>query len=226
MVPRRLIAPCIGLFALGGLQGLVGWWMVASGLVHRTYVAPERLAIHLGLAFILFILLIWTGLEALSGQARQGNPTRWRIWSLVFLGGVLLQCLLGALVAGNHAGQVYNDWPLMNGALWPADYGAGKGIWGAVAHNAASVQLHHRLGAYLLVAAGLTLAWSGWRARYLASEARTLALAVGGVVTLQVLLGIATLMAVAPLWLAMPHQMMALVVLALATGFAWRVRRL
>ena len=226
MVPRRLILPCIGLFAMGGLQGLVGWWMVASGLVHRTYVAPERLAIHLGLAFTLFILLVWTGLEAMSGQARQSNPTRWRIWSLVFLGGVLLQCLLGALVAGNHAGQVYNDWPLMNGHLWPADYGAGKGLWATIAHNAASVQLHHRLGAYLLVAAGLTIALRGWNARYLSPEARSLALAIGIAVLLQVLLGIATLMAVAPLWLAMPHQIMAVIVLALATGFAWRVRRL
>jgi cytochrome c oxidase assembly protein subunit 15 len=224
MVPRRLILPCAGMFVLLALQAAVGWWMVASGLVHLTYVAPERLALHLILALLLFILLIWSGLEAWSGKARQANPTRWRIWSLVFLGGILLQCLLGGLVAGNHAGQVYNDWPLMNGDLWPADY-AGKSLWATIAHNAASVQMHHRLGAYLLFAAGLALAWRGWQARYLAPEARGLALAVGAGVTLQALLGVATLMAVAPLWLAMPHQIGALVVLALATGFAWRVRR-
>lgn len=225
MIPRRLIVPCIGLFLLGGLQGLVGWWMVASGLTHRAYVAPERLAVHLGLAFTLFILLVWTGLEAWAGSARQASHTRWRVGSLVLLCGVLLQCLLGALVAGNHAGLVYNDWPLMNGNLFPADYGAGKGLWATIAHNAGSVQLHHRLGAYALFIAGIFTAVRGRQARYLGPEGQALALAVGGVVTLQALLGIATLMAVTPLWLAMLHQIGAVALLAVVTAFAWRVRR-
>jgi cytochrome c oxidase assembly protein subunit 15 len=127
-IPRRLIWRCAGLFVLGGLQGLAGWWMVASGLSERVSVAPERLSLHLGLALILFVAVVWTALDAFAGQPRQASVTRWRTGALVFLGAVFLQCLLGALVAGTDAGFVYNDWPLMNGHLWPQDY-AGNGFW-------------------------------------------------------------------------------------------------
>jgi cytochrome c oxidase assembly protein subunit 15 len=122
------------LLGLGGLQGAVGWWMVASGLSTRVSVAPERLATHLGLALALFVLLVWTALDAETGQPRQGNPTRWRAGSLAFLAAVFLQCLLGALVAGADAGLIYNDWPLMGGALVPHDYAADS-IWATLAHN-------------------------------------------------------------------------------------------
>jgi cytochrome c oxidase assembly protein subunit 15 len=107
------------LLGLGGLQGLVGWWMVSSGLSERVSVAPERLMIHLGLALALFVFLIWTALDAWSGSPRIEERTDWRGWALGFLGAVFFQSLLGALVAGNDAGLVYNDWPLMNGALIP-----------------------------------------------------------------------------------------------------------
>ena len=198
--------------------------MVASGLAGRVSVAPERLATHLGLALALFVLLVWTALDADAGQPRQDNPTRWRSGSLIFLGAVYLQSLLGALVAGAHAGFIHNDWPLMNGRLFPSDY-VGDGFWATLAHNQASVQFHHRIGAYLLLAAGLALAGLAWRARYLAAEARVLGLAVGGVVLLQALLGIATLMAGVPLWLGILHQLCAAILLGTATAFAWRVRR-
>ncbi len=224
-IPRRLIWRCAGMFVLLGLQAVVGWWMVASGLAGRVSVAPERLATHLGLALALFVLLIWTALDADAGQARQVNPTRWRTGALVLLGAVYLQSLLGALVAGAHAGFIYNDWPLMNGALWPRDY-AGDGVWATIAHNQASVQLHHRLGAYMLLVGGLTVAALAWRTRYLAPGARLLGLMVGGVVLLQSLLGVATLMTGVPLWLGILHQLGAALLLATATAFAWRVRRI
>ena len=223
-IPRRLIWRCAGMFGLLAMQAVVGWWMVASGLAGRVSVAPERLATHLGLALALFVLLVWTALDADAGQPRQDNPTRWRTGSLIFLGAVYLQSLLGALVAGAHAGFIYNDWPLMNGRLFPSDY-VGDGFWATLAHNQASVQFHHRIGAYLLLAAGLALAGLAWRARYLAAEARVLGLAVGGVVLLQALLGIATLMAGVPLWLGILHQLGAAILLGTATAFAWRVRR-
>lgn len=224
-IPRRLIWRCGAMLALGGLQGLVGWWMVASGLSERVSVAPERLAVHLGLALALFVLLLWTGLDAWAGAPRQGNPTRWRTVALVFLGAVFFQCLLGALVAGSHAGFIFNDWPLMNGALLPRDY-VGDSVWATIAHNAASVQLHHRLGAYLLFAASIALAVTAWRHRYLPQEAKQLGVAVAGVTLLQALLGIAALMAVVPLWLGILHQIGAVALLGVATAFAWRVRRL
>ncbi|MDB5431243.1 MAG: heme synthase [Caulobacter sp.] len=224
-IPRRLIWRCVALFGLGGLQGLVGWWMVASGLAHRVSVAPERLAIHLGLALALFIALVWTGLDAWFGQPRQESVTRWRIGTLVFLGAVYVQALLGALVAGNDAGLVYNDWPLMGGALWPHDY-AGPGLWATIAHSQAAVQLHHRLMAYALFVAAIVIAALAGRSRFIAPPARVLAYGLAAAVTLQAGLGIATLMTGVPVWLGVLHQAGAALLLTLATVFAWRVRRL
>jgi len=224
-MPQRLVWRCAGLFGLGGLQGVVGWWMVASGLSKRISVAPERLAIHLGLAFALLGALVWTGLEAWAGPARQGMRSPWQRRTVMLVGLIYLQILLGALVAGNDAGLVYNDWPLMNGALIPEDY-AGADLWATLAHSAGAVQLHHRLVAYLLTLVAIVLAWRAWRSQHLGCAAKVLAAAVGGVVVLQAGLGIATLMAGVPLWLGMLHQLTAAVVLITALALAWRVRRL
>lgn len=224
-IPRRLIWRCVGLFVLGGLQGLAGWWMVASGLSERVSVAPERLSLHLGLALVLFVAVVWTALDAFAGQPRQASVSRWRTGALVFLGAVFAQCLLGALVAGTDAGFVYNDWPLMNGRVWPQDY-VGDGFWQTLAHNQASVQLHHRLGAYAIALATVFLVALAGRSRTLAPESRQAAFIVGGVVLLQIALGVAALMLVVPLWLGILHQAGAVLLLAAATLFAWRVRRL
>ncbi|MBP7648314.1 MAG: COX15/CtaA family protein [Phenylobacterium sp.] len=224
-IPRRLIWRCGAMFALGGLQGAIGWWMVSSGLADRVSVAPERLAVHLGLALALIVLLFWTALDAWFGSPRQENPTRWRGVALAFLIGVFVQSLLGALVAGAHAGFTYNDWPLMNGALFPRDY-PGEGIWHTIAHNQASVQLHHRIGAYILFGCSIALGVFAWRHRYLAPQAKQLAIVAVGVTLAQALLGIATLMTGVPLWLGILHQLGAVALLGAATAFAWRVRRL
>jgi cytochrome c oxidase assembly protein subunit 15 len=112
----------------------------------------------------------------------------------------------------------------MNGHVWPQDY-AGNGVWQTLAHNQASVQLHHRLGAYALALATVVLLALALRSRGLARESRQAALLVGGVVLLQIVLGIATLMMVVPLWLGIVHQLGAVLLLAAATLFAWRVRR-
>jgi cytochrome c oxidase assembly protein subunit 15 len=223
-VPRRLLVRLAGIFALGALQGVVGWWMVASGLADRVYVAPERLAIHLGLAFALLGALVWTALDAWAGWARQTLPSPWGTRALWLVGLIFIQVLLGALVAGNHAGLVYNDWPLMNGRFFPADY-AGPGLWATFAHSQGAVQLHHRLMAYLLVVAAVVFGIGAWRSSYLARDAKLLALAVTGAVLLQACLGIATLMAVTPIGLAAVHQVMAALTLCIATAFAWRARR-
>ncbi|HEY3694131.1 COX15/CtaA family protein [Phenylobacterium sp.] len=223
-IPRRLVWRCVLLFALGGLQGLAGWWMVASGLDHRISVAPERLAVHLGLAFVLFIALVWTALDAFAGGARQTLPSPWGRRSAILLAMIYVQILLGALVAGNDAGLIDNDWPLMNGSLFPRDY-AGPGLWATIAHSQAAVQLHHRLGAYVLLIAAVACAAGAWRSRYLAPASKALALGLCGAVVLQAVLGIATLMTRVPLALGLLHQLMAALVLATATAFAWRVRR-
>ena len=224
MIPQRLMLRLGGLFLLGGLQGIVGWWMVASGLSQRVYVAPERLMIHLGLAFALLGALVWTALDAWAGWARQTLPSPWGRRGLWLTGLIFLQVLLGALVAGNHAGLVYNDWPLMNGRLIPEDY-AGPGLWATLAHSQGAVQLHHRLVAYLLTLVAVAFGVTTWRSDYLARDAKLLALSVTGAIVLQAALGVATLMLSVPLALGIAHQVLAAVTLCLAVAFAWRVRR-
>ena len=223
-LPRRLFLRLGGIFILGGLQGAVGWWMVVSGLAGRVSVAPERLMVHLGLAFALLGMLLWTAFDAWAGAARQTLPSPWGRRAAVLLGLVCLQILLGALVAGNDAGRVYNDWPLMNGHLLPDDYWTGS-LWASLAHNQGAVQLHHRLLAYLLAIVALALGIGAWRSSYLTREPRVLGLAVATAVLVQAGLGVATLMARAPLALSIAHQLTAALVFALVIAFAWRVRR-
>ncbi|HEY2750469.1 COX15/CtaA family protein [Phenylobacterium sp.] len=223
-LPRRLLWQFGAVILLLALEPLVGWWMVASGLDARVYVAPERLMIHLGIAFALLGALIWTALDAWSGRARQTLPSPWGGGALFLLGLIYLQILLGALVAGNQAGLVYNDWPLFAGHLLPGDY-FGAGFWATMAHSQGAVQLHHRLIAYLLLGVAVTMAVGAWQANYLAQETRWLAISVALLVSIQAVLGIAALMTRVPIGLGVGHQLTAALALSVAVVFAWRVRR-
>ncbi|HEY2050062.1 MAG TPA: COX15/CtaA family protein [Caulobacteraceae bacterium] len=223
-LPRRLLGRCIALFALGGLQGLVGWWMVESGLEGRAAVEPERLATHLGVALILFSALVWTALEAWSGQARGRRSEGWSLAGAIFAGGVFLQCLMGALVAGNHAGLIDGDWPLMAGRWLPEDYWQG-GFWATFVHGLSAVQFNHRIVAYAVFAGSGALAVAAARARRAPAVIRLLAFAALADVCVQVALGIASLRLNVPLALALAHQANAVILLAIAVSFFWRARR-
>lgn len=223
-VPLRLFWRCVVAFALGGLQGVVGWWMVYSGLADRTEVAPERLTVHLGLALIVFCFLIWTGMEAWAGPKRPFARDRWPLAAAGLASLVFLQILLGALVAGNRAGLIYNDWPLYAGRLFPSDYRDGS-LWRSLLHSLAAVQVNHRMVAYLLLIVVWTVALRAWRSWSLPRSISSTAMALAVLVTLQALLGIGTLMMRVPLGMALAHQMLAAVVLALAVSFAWRTQR-
>lgn len=225
-LPRRLIGPCLVLFALGGIQGLAGWWMVMSGFENRVAVAPERLATHLGLALVLLCALIWSALEAWSGPPPpDGKPVGgWRLASGLFVCIVYVQCLLGALVAGNHAGLTNNDWPRMAEHWIPIDYWQG-GIWATLAHGVAAVQFNHRVIAYGLLVFALGLAGVGVRSTRLDIGARALCAAAGALSLVQVMLGVATLVMIVPLPMAMLHQATAVVLLGLAAVLAWSVQR-
>lgn len=221
-IPRRLIMRCTVLLGLGGLQGLIGWWMVSSGLSDRVDVAPERLAVHLGLALLIFMGLIWTGLEAWSGESHSRSPVGWSRGAALLLAAIFIQCLLGGLVAGAKAGFVYTDWPLMNGAiLAPVDW-SGGGL--AFLHDQALVQFNHRIWAYGLLIGGTLYAVQAWRWR-LAEGLGAAAFVVAAALWLQALLGIVTLMNATPLGLGALHQAGAALVLAAATVNLWLVRR-
>jgi cytochrome c oxidase assembly protein subunit 15 len=227
-IPRRLIWRCAVILALVALEGFVGWWMVKSGLEARIAVAPERLATHLGLALLIFSVCVWTALEAWFGRTRAsfGADRRWVIGSMGLVALAYLQMLLGALVAGNKAGQLYTDWPLMAGKLVPKDYAhKGARFWETFAHNPAAVQFNHRLGGYLLFVAAVAFAVAVWRAPRTLAPIRQLALALAGVVTFQAGWGILTLHFAAPLGLSLVHQISAVIVLTTAIVLAWRVQR-
>ena len=221
-LPRRLIMRCLVLLGLGGLQGLIGWWMVSSGLSERVDVAPERLATHLGLALLIFMGLIWTGLEAWNGQERSRHPVGWSRGAVILLGAVFLQCLLGGLVAGAKAGFIYTDWPMMNGeVLAPVEWGRGAL---AFLHDQALVQFNHRIMAYVLLIGGTLYAVQAWRWR-LAEGLGASAFVVAAALWLQAALGVVTLINAVPLWLGALHQAGAALVLAAATVNLWLVRR-
>ena len=222
-LPDRLFWRVLVLFALGGLQGLVGWWMVASGLSERVDVAPERLATHLGLALVILMGAVWTGLEAWAGPEHSRSPAGWSRGAAMLLGVVFVQCLLGALVAGAKAGFVYTDWPLMNGAVLPPVDWAGLGVL-AVLHDQGLVQFMHRLWGYGLLVFVTVYAVQAWRWR-LAEGSGAAAMATAASVWLQALLGIFTLIHAVPLMLGVLHQAGAAVVLMLATLNLWLVRR-
>jgi cytochrome c oxidase assembly protein subunit 15 len=225
-LPRRLIWRVVVLFVLGGLQGFVGWWMVKSGLEARVTVAPERLATHLGLALLLYAALIWTGLEAWAGPRRQGEgrDTPLGLVAAVMAVMAYLQCLLGALVAGNQAGLVDNDWPLMNGRFFPDDYWLG-GLAHTLLHSRAAVQFNHRVMAYALFAMALATALTALGVQRLPGAVKALAGLLALLITAQACLGIMTLVHLAPLPLSLAHQAGAAIVLGVSVAFAWRARR-
>ena len=227
-IPRRLVWPCAGILALGALQGLVGWWMVASGLQDRVAVAPERLATHLGLALLLFSACLWVGLEAWEGRGRAGafasGRLRWAPPALLAM--AYWQCLLGALVAGSRAGLIDGDWPRMGGRWFPEDYVApGTSFLGSLLHSQPAVQFNHRLWGYALFAAALVFALVLRMGRDTPPAMRALGHALAGAVFLQMLLGIGTLLMGDPAWMGGVHQLGAVAVLALALATAWRARR-
>ncbi len=223
-IPRRLALPLLGLMLLGALQGVVGWWMVRSGLEARVSVAPERLATHLGLALLLFMALIWTALNAWRGPEVRADRLAWTLSTGTLMLAVYLQCLLGALVAGNRGGLVDGDWPLMGGALVPSDYGRG-GLWVSFAHGATTAQFNHRSVGYFIAMLSFGLAVGSLLSRRIPPGMRTLAICTCALVAFQIVLGILTLWFGVPLWLALWHQINAAILLATAVAFAWRCRR-
>ena len=220
-IPRPLIPRMIGLFGLGGLQGAVGWYMVRSGLVDRVDVSQYRLALHLGLAVLIFALVIWTWLDLRPRRDTTSSSTsatpRQKWIASALLGLAFAQILLGALVAGLKAGRTYTTWPLMDGAFIPAGLGQLSPAYLNLFENAATVQFNHRLAAYLLVVATLVHAVRLRRATT-DPRVRHTATVFAALVLAQTALGIWTLLAWTPLSLGLAHQAGALAVIVAAVA--------
>ncbi len=205
----------LALFALGGLQGAIGWWMVASGLVDRTEVAPERLAVHLSNALIIMAGCVWTALDLMDGDAaRTDRPRAW-VWPMTVL--LSVQIVWGAFTAGLRAGHASDTWPLMLGALVPP--GILASARDAIA-DPVSVQFLHRSLAYSVAAAVLLVAWRLWHA-----GAGVRALTLGGLVLVQFALGVLVIINHVPIPLGVAHQGVAsLLVAATVWAAHWSQR--
>lgn len=204
------------IFALGGLQGAVGWWMVASGLTQRTEVSQYRLAVHLILALVIFAAVVWT-VRRMTVRPPAVAAPRLRPFSLVLLGLTFLQIYFGALVAGLRAGRAYNTWPEIDGALIPSPDRLlfETPWWRNLFDNVLTVQFEHRMTAYLLLALALWHAIDTLRARA-AGAVTAGAWCLFAAVLLQAVLGIMTLLNQVPIDLALSHQAVAIVVLTIA----------
>lgn len=213
-IPPGWTGRLLSLGVLGGLQGAIGWWMVSSGLSGAMVdVASYRLAIHLGLAFVILGLTAWFMLslarsEAALLQARRGREAKLFGLSTGLMHFALLQVILGALVAGIDAGRGFPTWPLMNGSFFPDDafyVPDGRATWRAVFENPGLVQFVHRMAGYLLAAFGVVVWLRGRKSAHAATRFAVNAMAA--MLALQIMLGILTVLHAAPLGLGLAHQL-------------------
>ena len=202
---RSTAIRCGILFVLGGLQGALGWYMVASGLVDRVDVSQYRLAAHLSLATFIYGAILWV---AFGLGLKRHMPETGRQWlALLIAALVLLQIAAGGFVAGLDAGFGYNSWPLIDGAVVPQGLFAAEPWWRNMFENALTVQFNHRNLAYVIF---VLVAVQAYMSR---SQPSLLLLAA---VLAQIALGVWTLLWVVPLWLGLAHQGGALIVFAAA----------
>ncbi|MEM9434045.1 MAG: heme A synthase [Pseudomonadota bacterium] len=218
-IPTGWTGRLLLLGGLGGLQGAIGWWMVASGLTGTMLdVASYRLAVHLGLAFVILGLIAWYILrlgrsEAELMQSRRSSEPRLKrlISGLMHL--AYLQILVGALVAGIDAGRTYTDWPLMSGEVFPSLAFEHEPWWRNFFESEALVQFNHRVLGYLLLVFGGFVWWASRR-----SPNRKTKQAFDWVAVMlfgQMVLGVGTVLYAAPWPLAILHQFGAVILVSL-----------
>ena len=221
-IPAGWTGRLLGLGALGGLQGAIGWWMVSSGLTGTMLdVKSYRLATHLGLAFIILGLIAWyvfllNRSEAELMQARRGREAKLFSMTTGLMHFAFLQILLGALVAGIDAGRGFPTWPLMNGQFFPADAfyvpdgnGGSLPIWHAFFENPGLVQFIHRMSGYLLFAFGVVVWLRGRKSAH--GVTRGAYHGVMAMLLAQMALGIAAVMTAAHVHVAITHQIGAVI---------------
>ena len=214
---RRLAVRLVMLLALTGAQGALGWFMVASGLAGRTDVSQYRLAAHLGLALVIYIITVWTAADLLRREEQVHMPMSSDWPSVRTMAGVLLvlvfaTAIAGAFVAGLDGGKAYNTFPLMGGRVVPGGYFALTPWWRNLFENVAAVQFNHRwIG--ILTFVGIGAAWYRGRSANLPRYVRRWLDLLPLIALAQVALGVATLLLVVPIWLAALHQAGAVILL-------------
>ena len=210
--PRLLL-----LLALGGMQGVVGWWMVSSGLSQDVKVSHLRLATHLMVALVTLGALVWTALDmrALAGGRDSARLTR---FSAIVLAMLALQLIYGALMAGLRAGHLAPDWPLMQGKLFPAGIDWSQGVGPALVSDPFLVHFIHRWWGWAAAAALIVMA-----RRLRRAGQRRISVAIHSAFGTQLLLGIATVISGVELWLAVLHQLTGALLLGITVWGAHRL---
>ncbi len=203
----------LALLALGGMQGVIGWWMVSSGLGAQAddKVSHFRLAAHLLVALTTLAGLIWTALD-LRALVRGQRPTRLSPFAAMTLAALAFQLLMGAYVAGMRAGHVASDWPMMQGSIFPDGVDWSQGALHALAYDPYLVHFVHRWWAWVVAALLVLLA------RRVRSANRGASIAIHAAFGTQIVLGIATVMTGVALWLAVLHQLVGALLVAIT---AW-----
>ena len=218
-IRRRLLPRLSGIFVLGGLQGALGWYMVASGLVDDPRVSQYRLTAHLLMAFLIYAAMLWLAMDLYGtrvrhqGQAQPMVVLRRHAWAILCL--VFLMVITGGFVAGIRAGFAYNTFPLMNGNLFPPEMFLLEPWYLNFFSNMATVQFDHRLFAWIL-AIVVPWFWIRTRAKDVPPRVRIGATWLLLLLALQITLGIATLLLVVPVPLAAAHQACAVLVFSAA----------
>ena len=210
------------IFAGGAALGVVGWWMVSSGLSGTLVkVSQYRLAFHMTLACTIYAAILWTAQQIVPRPLEEASK-RLRFAALAIAALLLVQIYLGALLAGLDGGLKYNTWPLIDGAVMPPldEMLFIHPLWRNLFENILTVQLNHRMLADGIWVLALLHGYDAWRQR---CAARGGAMVLAGAVTLQAALGIMTLLYQAPLALALTHQVMAIVTFSIAIVHAERL---
>lgn len=206
----------LGVLALGGLQGFIGWYMVKSGLVDRVDVSQYRLALHLTVAFVILALVVWLAFElGVPERESVAADGRLRMLPLLVVAAIFVQVVIGAFVASLQGGLVYNTWPSMNGTFAPDDLWAIEPWYHNPFENPVMAQFNHRLVAYAILALAAVEAWRAFAARAGREVRSSAAILLAGVIG-QAALGIWTLLAAVPIGLGIAHQSCAAILLILA----------
>jgi len=226
-IEKALTPKLIVMFVLGGLQGLMGWYMVKSGLVNDPHVSQYRLTAHLGLAVVIYTYMFWVALGLLYPKINDtSNNTDNKIarLSLIITAAIIITILSGGFVAGTRAGFAFNTFPLMDGQLIPAGLFELTPVWHNFFENIVTVQFDHRVLATLLFLIIPTF-WFKTGKMDLQPLARTGSHLLLAALALQITLGISTLLLVVPVALATAHQAGAIVLLTAALFVSQQLRR-
>lgn len=208
-LPQGQVLKFFSIMALIGVQGAIGWWMVASGLVNdRVDVSQYRLATHLGVAFIILGALFWLWRNQAEGWSRKANNKALSKRTTLLAGLVFLQIIAGAFVAGLKAGRTYNTWPLMDGDVVPTGYGSMNPFWRNMFENIGAVQFNHRTLAYIILIVTIWVFMTSKRQPHVRRNMIIFKTAL----LWQIFLGIYVLLTGDALWLALLHQFSAIFV--------------